>query len=518
MPVNHDIRAASRYHHATSHSPLSVRTNAHFMDFSNQPLPFKIYSGLEVMRLPQEFPQTGVAALSAIAESVRPGTIAIPDLQALAQVLYFSAGITRTRKYPGGELYFRAASNTGALYQFELYVVCGDLPGLEAGVYHFSPAEFGLRKLRAGDYRGVLNAATAEEPAVAHAPAIIVCTGTYWRNAWKYQARAYRHFGWDNGTLLANLLAISTARTLPARVVMGFVDNEVNRLLDVETDREVAFSLVPIGWQSEPVSQSFPAIKTLNLETVPLSRSEVDYPLMRETHAASSLTSADEVSTWREQPTPQPLVPTARAGDCVPLAPLNDDEITRDPIEKVILKRGSTRQFSHQSISFAQLSTLLDRASHGFPADFHHPAHALMNDMYLIVNAVDGLQAGAYYFRREPRELELLKAGDFRRQAAFLGLDQSLPGDAAANIFFLADLNHVLATYGNRGYRAVQLEAGVLGGKFYLGAYSLGIGATGLTFYDDEVINFFSPHAQGKSAIFLMCVGKRASVPSGLTT
>jgi hypothetical protein len=34
------------------------------------------------------------------------------------------------------------------------------------------------------------------EPSVAHAPATIICTGTYWRNAWKYQARTYRHFGW----------------------------------------------------------------------------------------------------------------------------------------------------------------------------------------------------------------------------------------------------------------------------------------------------------------------------------
>ena len=120
---------------------------------------------------------------------------------------------------------------------------------------------------------------------------------------------------------------------------------------------------------------------------------------------------------------------------------------------------------------------------------------------------------GAYYFHREARELELLQAGDFRLQARFLGLDQDLPGDAAANLFFLADLPRVLDAYGNRGYRAVQLESGVLGGKLYLGAYSLGIGATGLTFYDDDVIKFFSPHAEGKSAIFLMCVGKKLPKP-----
>jgi hypothetical protein len=58
----------------------------------------------------------------------------------------------------------------------------------------------------------------------------------------------------------------------------------------------------------------------------------------------------------------------------------------------------------------------------------------------------------------------------------------------------------------------VQLEAGILGGKLYLGAYALRLGATGLTFFDDDVIRFFSPHAEGKSAIFLVAVGNSAKL------
>src|SRR5206468_9796952 len=112
----------------------------------------------------------------AIAESVPPQTIAAPDLEAVAQLLYLSAGITRKRKYPGGEIYFRAAACTGALYEVELYLVCGDLADLQAGIYHFAAAEFGLRQLRAGDYRSVLVEATGGESAIAHAPLTVVCT------------------------------------------------------------------------------------------------------------------------------------------------------------------------------------------------------------------------------------------------------------------------------------------------------------------------------------------------------
>ena len=532
MSNNSNIETASNYHEATKHSYTSVRTNPHSLDFENQPLPFKIYPQLELLRMPSEVCQTGIAALSAISGSAPTQTNAVPGLENIAQLLYLSAGITRQRKYSGGEIYFRAAACTGALYEIELYLVCGDLPQLPAGVYHFAPAEFGLRRLRAGDYRAVLLEAAGGDPAIAQAPMTIVCTGIYWRNAWKYQARTYRHFGWDNGTLLANLLAVATAMGYPAKIACGFVDATLNRLLDLDTDREVAFSLVAVGADSRPLIQTtsqtmseFTAISPLGFETVPLSANEVDYPLMHEMHAGSSLASSAEVAAWRRAADPDRPEPGSSAmthqgaptsvpptGLMIPLQPLSDAEIPRDPIEQVILRRGSSRQFARTPISFAQLSTMLDRATRGVPADFLASKGTdadgdQLNDLYLIVHAVDGLEAGAYFYRRDAGALECLKRGDFRDQAGYLGLEQQLPADAAADIFFLADLRPIFSRLGNRGYRAVQLEAGIIGGRLYLAAYAQRLGATGLTFYDDDVTRFFSPHAEGKSAIFLVAIG-----------
>jgi SagB-type dehydrogenase family enzyme len=434
------------------------------------------------------------------------GGDSVPNLRDLARILFFSAGITKQRKYPGGEIYFRAAACTGALYETELYVVTGELEDLDAGVYHFNPADVSLRPLRAGDFRGNLAQATAMEPAVARAPATIVCTGTYWRNAWKYGARTYRHFGWDNGTLLANMLAVASG--LPAEIVLGFVDAEVNRLLDLDTRREVSLCLVPIGRISEgstPVPQEAPS---LDLETVPLSEREVEYPAMLEMHEASSLASQDEVTQWRERGKQTALPTSALVGEEVRLQPLSKEEQPTDAIEQVILRRGSTRTFDRTaSITLAQLSTILDCATRGVPADFLAPG-AQLNDVYLIAHSVDGLAPGAYFFRRERNALELLKPGKFRAEAYRLGLEQQLPADACVDVFFLADLNRILEGYGNRGYRAVQLEAGTIGGKVYLAAYAQHLGASGLTFFDDEVTQFFSPHAKDKSAIFLLAIGK----------
>jgi SagB-type dehydrogenase family enzyme len=505
---NREIQAARKYHDGSKHSYWSIRNHPHFLDWANRPLPFKIYPKIEPLPLPRDVPQTGVAVLSAISE-ILPSSRAdsVPGVEDLARLLYFSAGITKQRAYPGGEIYFRAAACTGALYEIELYVVSSDLPGLDAGVYHFNAADVSLRLLRKGDFRGNLAQATAMEPAVAHAPATIICTGTYWRNAWKYQARTYRHFGWDNGTLLANMLAVSAASGLPAEVVLGFVDGEVNRLLDLDMRREVSLCLVPIGHTSEsslPAPREAPA---LGLETIPLSQHEVEYPAMFEMHDASSLESVEEVNQWRGKP---PVFPSsALEGEAVRLPRQQEEEQPKDTTEQVILRRGSTRTFDRAaSITLAQLSTILDYATRGLPADFLEPPGGQLNDLYLIVHSVQGLRPGAYFFDREQNTLELLKEGKFRAEAHHLGLEQELPADACVDIFFLADLEQILERYGNRGYRAVQLEAGAIGGRIYLAAYAQHLGATGLTFFDDDVVNFFSPHAKGKSAIFLVAIGK----------
>ncbi len=503
---NRDITATWKYHDRTKHSYWSIRNNPHVLDWTNRPLPFKIYPTIEPLLLPRDVPQTGLPGLYAISEPV-PLSGSVPTLQDLARILYFSAGITKEREHPAGRTYFRAAACTGALYEIELYVVTGDLPGLDAGVYHFNPADVALRLLRKGDFRGNLMKATAMEPAVARTPATIICTGTYWRNAWKYQARTYRHFGWDSGTLLANMLAVSAASRLPAEIVLGFVDADVNRLLDLDTRREVSWCLVPIGRTSESSLPSPREVPVLGLETIPPSKNEVEYPAMLEMHGASSLESEEEVVQWRGK---QPIFPSpALAGESVLLQPLPHEQQPKDTIEQVILRRGSTRTFDKAaSITLAQLSTIFDRATRGLAADFLEPPGAQLNDLYLIVHSVQGLKTGAYFFHREPNTLELLKEGIFRAEAYHLGLEQELPADACVAIFFLADLKLILKRYGNRGYRAVQLEAGAIGGRMYLSAYAQGLGATGLTFFDDDVINFFSPHATGKAAIFLVAIGK----------
>jgi SagB-type dehydrogenase family enzyme len=438
------VTVALRYHRDTNHAPDSERLYGHVLDFNNMPGPYKIY---------RDVPQI----------SLQP---------TLSRLLLNSNGISRTVRRRGREWIFRAAACTGALYEIELYVVCGDFEGLAAGVYHYAPQSQALDVLRQGDYRARLD---------VHAAVALVATGTYWRNAWKYQARTYRHFGWDNGTVTANLLATAVGMELPYRLQVGFVDDAVGLVLGLDMHREVALSLVTLGGpQSAPPS---PACPPLDLPVEPLSaRGDVDYPLMREMHAASSFATADEVKQWRQP---------RDTSDAWSIAGLDD----------VIARRGSTRHFDRsRSIGLSQLTSLLQAGTAPVAADF-----PVLNNVYVIANAVDGLASGVYVF--EDGTLKVVKTGDFRAEAGFLDLGQDLAADAALNVYFMANIESVVSRLGDRGYRALQLEAGLMGGRMYLQAYALGFGATGLTFFDEAVTAFLGTD---QSPVFLMAFGHKA--------
>ncbi|MDQ3890388.1 MAG: SagB family peptide dehydrogenase [Actinomycetota bacterium] len=429
-----DVSVARRYHERTKHSFESVRRSAHRLEWENRPSPWKEYRSLAPVVLPEALP--------------------------LARVLRWGAGVVRRREVgPGDAYHFRTYASAGALYPVEVYVAAGDLEGLAAGLYHFHPLENALRPLRAGDHRAVL-AEAADAPELARAEAVLVLTGILWRTAWKYGARGYRHLYWDAGTMLANLLALARE----PRLVTGFVDARVNELVGVDGKREAALALLASGQAARAGAP--PPLRPLDLDVAPLSAHEREYPEAHALHAASTLASVDELRRYR-RPAPEPA----------PLA------VAR--IEQVLRRRGSARTFTPAPLPVSDLEEILRDATNPIPSDV--PA---LTRPYLIANAVQGLEPGAYGFRE--REFELLKRGDFRARAAYLCLEQEHGGRAAATHFFLADLDRTLVALGNRGYRAAQLEAGIRAGRVYLGSYARGYGATGLTFYDDDVGRFFT--------------------------
>ena len=496
------------YHDQTRHgiADHSLLRPFRAMDPATRPAPFKRYVGRSPAPLPVDVGHSDVPAAAVLSGAT---TAAEPELddRLLARLLHLAAGITRVSSSPSGTNWFRASMSAGNLHPVEVYVVCGDLTGVPAGVHHFAPREFGLTPLREQDARPSLAAAVAD-PDLARVPAGLVLTGIPWRTAWKYGERGLRHLYWDAGAMLANLLAVASAAGLSARVLTAFVDHEVSHLVGVEPPEEVPLAVVALGaprgeaGAGEGAGAGAERLPPLRLPVEPPPAQPIEFPLLVQAQAAGDLHEVGDVTKWREVAAGAPVGVDAPAR-IEPPAGAPDD-----PVETVVLRRGSTRMMRQETVPAPALTWGMAAASRHLPGDFVAPGRSLV-EHGLSVHAVDGVRPGAYRWRGSG--LELLEPGERRDQAAHLCLDQPLGGDSAYTAFHLTHLGPLLSSLGDRGYRSAQLESGIVAGRLTLAAFALGFGATGLTFYDDEVSSFFATTA---ACLLVTSVGVPAYRPT----
>ncbi len=543
-----DTSCGRDYHEKTKHSEISVMTSGHYLDWNNRPSPFKIYTELPTIPLPLDFPTPSMSSILTISrlypqlkqfedhdynvntngriskgiDCINTNTNTL-SLQDLSTILFFSGGITREIKHDSVTFYMRAASATGALYPIEMYIVCKDIsPNLKAGIYHFNPAEFSLTNIRKGDYRSILATIAGDNQHILKSPITIIFTSYAWRNAWKYQERSFRHWFWDSGVIAANLLATTISMDIHTKIIMGFVDDKVNHLLALEEEKEASIAMAALDIES---SQNFIAYETnntekerspsLSLKIDPLSRKETQYPEIWKTYNCSKLHMGNEVKEWINSGISQTSDFISFKEDLTPSKEkiLRRHDLSNDyrlfdvpSIGETILRRGSTRRFSKSSISFSTLSSILYNSTRGVPTDFKKDTETLI-DIYLIANDVEGLDKGGYFYNHGHNSLDHIKDKVSRDLSGYLCLNQSLFSDASAVLFLMSNLNKIFKTLGKRGYRAAEFEAGIIAGKIYLSAYAHGIGASGSTFYDDAVTEFFLPHSKDKDTMIAIGIG-----------
>jgi len=447
---------ALAFHRLTRHgSPVdrSALVDFHPLDPSNRPAPFKRYRDLETRPLPRSI------EAGAIGTGVK-----VLDEAELGRLLFLAAGVSRVSDSPvfDERTYFRTTMSAGNLHPVEVYVAGGGMGDVAPGVHHYDPLGHGLTRLREEGSAGLA----------------FVLTGIPWRTAWKYGERGWRHLYWDAGGIVANLLAVADADGLGARVLVGFDDDEVSRLVGVDGTTEFPLVVVTVGAADAPLGS---VDSEPTLETEPISPRPIAFPLIEATQRAGIV---DDVDQWRAAGSEMGELasPDASAPGELP------------PAEDVILRRGSTRIMRRDPAPRELLEWGMGSATRPVPGDFAGESRTLLQH-FLSVHDVEGVEPGAYRWRADTGSLEPVHLGDYRNEAELLCLRQPLGGDSAFTAFHCADLDVVLGALGARGYRAAQFEAGVAAGRLSLAAFALGFGATGLTFFDEAVSTFFATSA-----------------------
>ncbi len=160
-------------------------------------------------------------------------------LAEVSQLLWAAQGIT----HPGG---LRTAPSAGALYPLEIYLLAGEVTGLEPGLYHYEPDGHTLRLVLEGDLRRELSRAALDQSPVLDAPAVIVIAAVYERTKVKYGERGVQYVHIEVGAASENVYLQAASLGLGTVFIGAFRDEEVREVLRLDAN-EQPLGLMPVG-------------------------------------------------------------------------------------------------------------------------------------------------------------------------------------------------------------------------------------------------------------------------------
>jgi SagB-type dehydrogenase family enzyme len=182
---------------------------------------------------------TSVEAALSQRRSIRAYSGDILAIEEVSQLLWAAQGITA----PWGG---RTAPSAGALYPLELYLVVGDVEGIDKGVYRYRPGEHELEKVKADDIRAELADAALGQECIRDAAIDIVFTAVYERTTRKYGERGIRYAHMEAGHAAQNVYLQAVSLDIGTVVIGAFNDSEVANIVNVSEHGNPLY-IMPVG-------------------------------------------------------------------------------------------------------------------------------------------------------------------------------------------------------------------------------------------------------------------------------
>lgn len=163
----------------------------------------------------------------------------------LSYLLFSSSGLTHLGKTIDESK--RPYPSAGGRYPLEIYPIILNCEGIEKGLYHYNVKENSLELLLKKDLDKWLTSVTSEAKWIEKSAVVFIITGVLNRTRIKYGDKGYRLALIETGHLSQNILLLATEMRLYSCPLGGFIDKEVNNLLDVDLQKEVALYMIAIG-------------------------------------------------------------------------------------------------------------------------------------------------------------------------------------------------------------------------------------------------------------------------------
>ncbi|MGF1644917.1 MAG: SagB family peptide dehydrogenase [Thiotrichales bacterium] len=477
--MNAELASTRAYHERTKHRLDAYARGPRYLDWDQQPDPFRRFAGAPVLDLPL------------LSGGAPP---AGRTLESVAAVLELSLGLSAWKQFGPNRWALRCNPSSGNLHPTEGYLVASGIDGLADGVYHYAPREHAL------EHRADL------VPGDSAAHCLIGLSSIAWREAWKYGERAFRYVQLDAGHALGAIRYAAAALGLRVER-LAVTDAEISRLLGLDrpedfTGAEVEHPELLLrihAGRSSPREVRLPITSAWRGQANALSGPNGDkWPVIEDVTAATVCTTpSPRLETRLDTPNPVP------AAALIPL----------------IKQRRSAQAFSGQASVLprdtfhAMLDAALPRRER-VPWDVWNLP--VRTHLALFVHRVEGLAPGLYALPRHdaaeaalrtamdpafrwrkpdgcPASLPLfqLLEGDARKAARALSCHQEIAAASAFSLGMLVEFEAGLAA-GAHVYRELYWEAGLIGQVLYLEAEAVGMRGTGIgCFFDDSVHELF---------------------------
>ena len=508
-------------------------------NFSDQPSRFKTYLDVERVALPTDFPRK-LASMAEILERIgTPQTESLDiSLDAVSTLLQFAHGALNRRVgvtwnhdakrlavYSGSTFaYGRGTPSGGGMYPTEIYWASGPNGTLMPGLYHYDNGHHALERLLTGDVTRRIQAAVFEHPSAMKTDQFLLIALNFWKNSFKYNSFCYHVITQDLGALLCSLRLIATGFHSDLQPILWYQDGEINQLLGLEKAYENVFAIVPLPAKAQVdvsfrVKQHIPVPLTrplLNRESFQRSKKIIRFETNEEMHEATLITNEARPGTCEAL---QASAEVPVSDGQVPLPPPAMELLQDDLLETFKKRHSSFGSFSaHVPLSRVELATLLyfGSAVRHYMSDLK-PADGKphFTRLMVFINHVDGIEPGAYAYDQERHCLIPSQRRDmtFDLQQNYFLQNYNLD-ETGVLIAIVGAVDEMLRVYGNRGFRILNAEVGMVVQGLYMAATALSVACGAALGFNNIALNTLLDldETNQKTLLFLMAGHERQQI------
>jgi SagB-type dehydrogenase family enzyme len=518
-----DWDKTKQYHQHSKHDPYRSAPGPGYMDWENQPDPFRRYDGAEIIKLKKSVLDEKPFFHEALLSKNIP---VLPlNFTTLSQLFFDSLAISAWKSFQGSKWALRVNPSSGNLHPTEGYLICGPIEGINnsPSVSHYDPKSHAL------ETRTTFPNQTWGKMSEGKNIFFIGLSSIFWREAWKYGFRAFRYCHHDMGHALAAINLACSVLGWRTQLMDHLGGEELEVIMGLnhknEDEIEVPYCLIAVTPQensknikSRDFVSGFSGLKWLGNPNI-LSNDHMDW------QGITEVSQATQKPPTEDFPNPdfkRTTLPSLLQEDCFSVRKAIHQR------RSAVAMDGETRISKETFYQF--MATTIPETC---PLPFQIFPWDPQIHLGLFVHRVDGLAEGLYFLVRNKNHLSdlitrlkndftwdkpescpqnlnlfLLKEGDFRGTATSVSCGQEIAGKGCFSLGMISAFENASLNYGPWIYPRLYWECGAIGQMLYLQAEVSGIRSTGIgCFFDNSVHDIFGIKDGSYQSLYHFTVG-----------